>query len=170
MPGFLERRDHSDSLTAGEQTPALTRAWIAQPCSAQLTLPRQVLRSMTTFQREPRPGSSHPPAAGQAAFGKGPGRLPPREDAPLPPAPRTFRPAAAATGEAGWEKWGWATHHLWGGCGGPGRKGLGALPLSERDSLCFEPTLTGTLSSSVVLSCLGPLLPPAPSPNLGELF
>lgn len=101
----------------------------------------QVLRLTTTSLSEPRPGSSRPLEADQAAFGKGTDQ---------PPQGRIHRchlPPAAAAGRRGWA--GQRTAY-----GGPRTRGA---PSPERDSLGFEPPLTGTLSCppAVLLSCRG---------------
>lgn len=124
------------------------RTLVLFPRGAHALLPSlQVLRSMTMFQSEPQPGFLHPRGAGQAAFGKSTAQPPHvkmhRCHQPAPP------PAAAQ----GQERPGWAAHHLT-GPPGPGRPS----PCLTRDSLCFEPTLTGTLRCvppAAVLSCLG---------------
>lgn len=103
---------------------------------------------MTTFQSELRLGSSLLPEAGQAAFGKGTDQ-PPQVRMHHCHQPAHPPAAAAGAGEAGL-----------GSTPPEGARGPGEpSPCLTHDSLCFEPTLTGTLRCvppAAVLSCLGP--------------
>lgn len=115
--------------------------------------PRQVLRSMITFQSGPQLGSLRPLEAGRVVFGKGSDQPP--QVRMLHRHPPAHLPATAAGGGRGW-----AGQR----CTGGGSRKQRALPLSEHDSRGFDPPLTRHFELSLLLCSL------LPSSALGFLW